>query len=953
MATPAITTHLKALQKAGLALGSPQGGEQDAGYGGRFQAYEHGRIYWHASTGAHELHGRPLERYLASGGHDVNPATGRRELGFPRSDVVATDDGRYDSVTFEWGMITDVGGGTPVRMFGAIYDAWRADGGAFARVGHQILDVAPIAGGQAAWFERGVIWHAEGDREAVVGALVPPMPGQPALLDPEHPGVFEWMRFDFGFAALDANPGLPAALMAHRLSLVPVGGSGWLDLAPAATTVLREGARWLAFTISGGSGAGVVSETVMAREITVPIRGDDASAAGRSNQLVRRQLYSLVFRIPGFASWVVSPHCLYARSDWANFGLAHITDLHVSRRIDHYRAKLRASGVAESDVAQLNNWNDAFRTFIRYANHLHDAGLLDVVIATGDLVDYAREVDDHPAGPGNYAFFEALLQGKAPGRDPESPPSEPLRVPIFTTLGNHDYRPVPYSLGFDLSAHTSDFVREIPFVGGALGSALESVSAAIHSLPGLGIVPTDIVDIVTRFMDTIWSHAGLNTTQEEALRLMGLTHDGQHYGVPRLRPKAAAKAVQIEPTLRNGTHYYFRRLNPLRSYVLRLGVNRVVMLDTRWDAAVTGLTDTVLTKLGYGTESQENFVGSHPDSVGPTPEEIGLLRGALAEAEGVVIVGMHAPPVNPAKTDVSNCLRESVHPTSPEPQVLGWLARKFPAVFTATALAPALIDKIRTMAPGWPRTGTPHFHEGPIEDLLDEGISVGHQEALAKLIAGASGTRPATLLCSGHGHNRIEYRFKWDSATNKLLTFTDHYLANPDAYYRSYLVQGDWWKEASHKRYLVRIEANAPADGTVVEIHEGGGTIWPDLSELHVPPYPTPLATATDPAAWWQAHAPVVVQTAALGPCTNTRPTLKVNSLPPGPNFQGFRIIQIAANVIARVQFVSMTELRAAASYPLPWEPAPGAGPVTPPTFDPRRAREALEGAVGRHRRQP
>src|SRR5262249_6479158 len=97
------------------------------------------------------------------------------------------------------------------------------------------------------------------------------------------------------------------------------------------------------------------------------------------------------------------------------------------------------------------------RELIRYANHLHSIGMLDLVLATGDLVDYLFEADDNPNGPGNFDLFRRILFGQAPSSDPNVP-SEELRVPIFTIPGNHDYRHNPYRLCFE--AYLDDLVIE-------------------------------------------------------------------------------------------------------------------------------------------------------------------------------------------------------------------------------------------------------------------------------------------------------------------------------------------------------------------------------------------------------------------------------------------------------------------------------------------------------------
>lgn len=935
MSTPAITSHYAHLKHLGIDLGPAQGAEQDGGYGGRFQVYKKGRIYWHPSTGAHHLRGQILARYLQAGGHDANPATGERELGFPASDHEFTADGQAVAARFEWGTIVETPGTALVRLFGRAYTAWIAEGGVLGRLGYPLDDVARVAGGRAAWFERGVVWHAEGSADALVGELVVPTLGHPVLVDHEEPGSFEWFRFDGATAALEANPGLAAALVAGRYALLAVGVAAKpIPLQPAAATVARGGARWLALLMPGSAGAadagdsgglhlpgrnvdlGAVADGLLVSDGTaVPAPSGPAPLPG--DKLMRRQLYSLGFLTHGLAPRVVSGHCLYARSDWKTFGVAHVSDLHVSRRIDTYRSVLRQRGVGESDVAQLNNWNDCFRAFIRYANHLHAAGLLDVIMATGDLVDYAREVNDHPDGPGNFSFFAALVQGEAKGPDAESVPSEPLRVPMFTSLGNHDYRQLPYPLGFQVSVKSADvgssILGHIPGVGGLLSDAFDFVTDAVSKLPGLGLIEgVDPVDIIVgALVDPIWNYAGLNVTRAEAKMLMGLTTDGKHFGVPALRPDDAARSVTVEPRLKDGSHWYFRHINPQRSYSVRLGMHRLVMLDTRWDAGIaTDVIDTLLTKANLASESNANFVGGSPDSIGITSDDLSRVRNALAEAgaAGVVIVGMHAPPMNPKGTDLSNCLRETAHPGVAPEQMLAWLLRADGLMLTYPALHPS-----------WPRTGTPHFSAGKVEELLDYGIAIGQQESFARLLAGEGAARPVTLLVSGHGHTRVEYRLRL--ADGKLLTHTDHYLQNPAEYYPTRVAGGNWRDKDSHVRLLVKVQAGAPEQGAAATVRDHrGGTAWPEYAEMRVAPYAEPLDAATDKPGWWAAHAPVVVQTAALGPCTNTRPDPETNSDVPGPNFHGLRLLQVENDVIARVQYVGTPALKAG-HFPLEWEP--------------------------------
>ena len=929
MTITAIKREHTSLKQKGVDLGAAVGPEEK-GFGGRFQQYERGRIYYHMFTGAHGLWGRILERYLQGGGAGPG-AGGTRELGFPKSGNQLTADGLYGCARFERGCIVDFPGTPLVRIFGTPHAAWKRLKGELGSLGHPVSDPLEVSGGTVGWFERGLIWHPRGRADVLIGEIVAPTLGQPAIVDPRDLGTFRWVRFSGKTSYLTSVRGLVDALFQGRLKLVAVGAPpAQVPLEPSGL-VRKSGERWLQLSIpTGRAGSGRFRHL---RETHGPLdlprsRNPDMSGPGGSPTTVLedRRLYDLGIAIAGQAPVTISPHCLYARNDWASFGIAHVTDLHVSRRVDQFRATLRAAGVAEADLAEFNNCNDRLRDFIRYANHLHAAGLLDVIIATGDIVDYVREESDAPAGPGNFGILEAILRGRYVSPDPESPPVEELHVPIFTSLGNHDYRGLAYPLVFVPYARpsdiASDFVVRIPYVGGVLATVLGAADSGLIAAPGLGIalLRTEkwVKENLEGVIDALWNHKPFNLVRSEATILMGKKSGGQ-YLIPALRPKEAAPAVLVDQGMARGTHSYFRRINRDRSYVIALGGHRIVMLDTRWDdGIVTGAVEAVTVKF-FGEltpEGKQHFVGGSPDSVGVRASELGLVRQALREADatGAVIVGMHAPPLCTPGGEQPICLRETVHPTNDASQVEGFLRRR--EVFRAGS------DRY------WPFSGTRHFHNGTLEEGLDDGTAVGVKDRLAELFAGRGMARPVNLVVSGHGHRRMEFRLRWNSRRRQLETYSDYYLSTPLEFYPTHVVEGG----VNDRRYLTRIDPNAPPQGTKHHVTDPNGeSIWPDLSWIAVPPYADPLSETRDEAAWWATHSPVVTQTAALGPHDNTRVSGNENPDKPGPNHQGFRMILIRENVIRRVHYVSMDELRR--GYPLTWES--GRTPPTPPAEPP------------------
>jgi len=81
-----IHTKYLSMGGEGSFLGYPKSDETKltGGYGSQFQ---HGNIYWTASTGAHEVHGAILAKYLSLGGMSS-------KLGAPASDEYSVSVGR-------------------------------------------------------------------------------------------------------------------------------------------------------------------------------------------------------------------------------------------------------------------------------------------------------------------------------------------------------------------------------------------------------------------------------------------------------------------------------------------------------------------------------------------------------------------------------------------------------------------------------------------------------------------------------------------------------------------------------------------------------------------------------------------------------------------------------------------------------------------------------------------
>ncbi|HEX4428326.1 MAG TPA: putative Ig domain-containing protein [Frankiaceae bacterium] len=133
-------------------LGAPLAPEMPVG-GGRVRAYQHGAIFYSPATGAHEVHGAILTRYLMLAGPVGT-------LGFPSTDQITTAGGAgyYNNFagsggsSIYWSRAT---GAWPVR--GPIRSRWIALGAERGRLGYPITNDYAVAGGRRSDFQHGAI----------------------------------------------------------------------------------------------------------------------------------------------------------------------------------------------------------------------------------------------------------------------------------------------------------------------------------------------------------------------------------------------------------------------------------------------------------------------------------------------------------------------------------------------------------------------------------------------------------------------------------------------------------------------------------------------------------------------------------------------------------------------------------------------------------------------------
>lgn len=700
--------------------------------------------------------------------------------------------------------------------------------------GARVANSFPVPGGTATIHERAVI--VSGRRGDVVVELHHPMIGRPSIVTPtarlgsiEYPSG-AWPAAELERAVRGAVEG--------RFGLRPTGRSA--PVVPMAFGPAR---------VLSGSGT----------SLTI-------SAMSCSATLEHRVLYDVVALADDGRWTVIAPHACYARADWDDFGLAHITDMHVARRIDSFRVTLEALGRTDA-AARMFNWNDRFRGFIRYANQLHDEGILDVIVATGDLYDYLFERGDDHAGGGNAEFLRRLLLGQAPG--PHFPDVEELRVPIFTVPGNHDYRVNPYELIFNID------------LGTVLGERL------------------------------VKNYGGYHLAWDDALALVTGRNGNDGDDVPDRGIDSAARMLDVDTVNRP----YHRYLADVGSYVVELGPHRIAMLDSSWDVGVVRTVgDGLRTYLGTLTEDEEAFVGGSPNCEGVSPTELRMTAEALDATpdEGLFIVGIHAPLLNTQGTESPYFLRETQRAAHHE-QVVGHLSRHTPKLRRQESVA-SHRNRITKAHRSWFAASDgerqTYVKRDSTLDLLDHGVSRGHADGLLRLLAGVGSRRSADVVLAGHTHRHNEFTVR-PGAAGQLEFRMDFYTQNPSGYYPTRYLAG--WGQDQDGSIVAR------TDTTYVEVSPAAlasAHPWPMPSAakhgsvVQVPPYADPLAAAPDAPAWWDRHRPLVLQTGALGPLENDQ-----------FSFSGFRVLTVEGGVITAVSHVPMARLHDA-GYRLPWPDA-------------------------------
>ncbi|VVB86290.1 3',5'-cyclic adenosine monophosphate phosphodiesterase CpdA [uncultured archaeon] len=181
------------------------------------------------------------------------------------------------------------------------------------------------------------------------------------------------------------------------------------------------------------------------------------------NEILLPTLYDLVFTDNSKRKKVNYHAIQFVENFKKGFNFIHLTDLHLAQRNDEILGEVLKEcnkAVRFRDEIKENyiNFNDNFRRFIHIANELADKGELAFVMITGDIVDFVGHgwEDNISESENNWKIFFNIVTGQGTesnkkfqlhdGDNKLEIFNRGLRVAIFTSTGNHDWRLHPYSL---------------------------------------------------------------------------------------------------------------------------------------------------------------------------------------------------------------------------------------------------------------------------------------------------------------------------------------------------------------------------------------------------------------------------------------------------------------------------------------------------------------------------
>lgn len=513
----------------------------------------------------------------------------------------------------------------------------------------------------------------------------------------------------------------------------------------------------------------------------------------------RITLYDLVLRRGAEELFTVF-HALALRPAEGMLRFIHATDLHVALRNDTYDVALKIG--AEDGSASFVNFNNNLRRFIQHANDLADQGNLDFVLLLGDLVDFIKhnysDRDDY--GENNWRLLCDILTGTE-AKGGQAPENSGIKVPVFTSPGNHDWRFFPYppavnkaAYGLDkkaakaldpfwaddpeeLAKTTKQFYRKMigegalvsnVMLGGKylhkVGDWLRNISDKFREPPRSGKVRGNLLDWLLPRMAT-WQvqvlaplvASGLAATELclEQLTIVIAAVSGLMNGIigfvkflVRWRSPDLMALEAGWGALRD----YFLNLNPYFNYAFQVNRNYFLIMDTGFDCLrAQWFWDGGRKKLGR-ISIKDNLLGGSPDSMGFFDANEFYPYSQIAWMEGLLhlISDSEARRGDPVQIFVGmhtppiNLSKKQRDKAELE---LEGKKMEFPQEFPQEILL---------------KKGKYNIRYGTINHYLSQFLQLCLD-------------RQVTMVLAGHAHWRLECSLRWDAQGNNPLVYYGHY----------------------------------------------------------------------------------------------------------------------------------------------------------------------------------
>ncbi len=486
------------------------------------------------------------------------------------------------------------------------------------------------------------------------------------------------------------------------------------------------------------------------------------------------KLYDLILKEKAGKGEKVNYHSVQiTKSINGDCNFIHLTDVHIAKRNDEILdevLKVRSKRERKAIIDSYINFNDKLREFIRIANDMADRGELDFVVITGDLVDFAFhgwEDEPNPA-ENNWRTFIHIITGTEAEQAKGNPG---LKVAVFTSTGNHDWRLHPYdpnlldyheSFGlekdelehydyksFDSQEYPEDrrAKRSRELTSNAfkklnidaftdkgkirLAKFLSSkvTTWVLRALAALGLGGAGVAGFAEKFAYTaiiivlwllVWG--AKKYLEYKVRKLVDVLVDNPL--------NAEAKAF----------HYYLAHINPYLDYAFQYGNHSFIVMDTGADVFIGQLLDGKELKHIKHMSLEDNILGGSPDSRAFDSEQtyynwsqIVWLEKVLTtvsqelDGQGKTFLFLHAPPINPDKDRKWKDLWESERP-----------------------------------APKWIAKDECNLTYGTINHYLSQFfyLCMGYRESELVKEEVEPSLREVDLIFSGHAHRNIEFRLE-------------------------------------------------------------------------------------------------------------------------------------------------------------------------------------------------